>query len=475
MKRFFLISLFAVVPLFAAADFTASDWQYERSLTMPALQEPGFVRVKLDGAVASGSRGFKDIRVMQGEREVPYQFSVETAEVRAQYIASQVLDTVVDSAGRLQFILDLGQNGTLHSKLHIETGSPNYKRQVSVYASSSLLPHNSSGWDLLTDKGYIFKFTDPQTRFSTDLGGVAYPQSSSRYLRVVVESGPEGALSLASGSVYRYEISSAKEETETVPADVLQDKESQTTDSIADLGVSGIPTHRITLSISDRGNFSRTAYLFGSNDAVNWSRVGQGQLSQIDTPKFTGGNSTVSYPESTYRYYKVSIQNFDDTPLTVANHIEVTHIIRTVVFEATPSASYTLYYGNPSAFTPRYDLSRYFEYLETTSLPEATLGSERGNSDYVAPDGPVIPFTERNKILLNVTLAFLCLLIALFVGWYIWRHVKHSAAAGATSPVMPPVFPQASAQAPVLQPTAPSSQSVPSPLAPPQNTGTPKQ
>ncbi|KKW10730.1 MAG: hypothetical protein UY50_C0027G0024 [Parcubacteria group bacterium GW2011_GWA2_49_9] len=407
---------------------------------------------------------------------------METAEVRSQYTASQVLDASVDGIGRLQFILDLGQSGALHNKLHIDTGSLNYKRQVSVYAAPSLLSHGSSGWSLLTDKGYIFKFTDPQTTFSTDSGEVAYPQSSSRYLRVVVESGPEGALSLVSGSVYRYEISSAKEETETLPADVLQEKETQTTEVIVDLGAGNIPTHRLTLSLEEEGNFSRTAYLFGSADAKTWTRIGQGHLSQINTQRFTGGNSAIEYPESTYRFYKVSIQNFDDVPLTVANHVEVTHIIRTVVFEATPQKAYTLYYGNPKAFTPRYDLSRYFEYLETTSLPEATLGSERENSEYIVPAGSVVPFTERNKLLLNVTLAFLCLLIAMFVGWYIWRHVRHNASAGIVPPVMPSVLPQTptSASAPqsttTPQPAITSSpQPIPPPVVPPQHTEVPRQ
>lgn len=451
MKRTLILALFLVVPILAAADFTASAWRYERPVTLPTLGGAGYVRLTLDKTVAAGSQGFKDIRVMQGNREVPYQFSVETAEVRSQYTASQVLDASVDGVGRLQFILDLGQSGALHNKLHIETNSPNYKRQVSVYAAPSLLPHGSSGWSLLTDKGYIFKFTDPQTRFSTDSGEVSYPQSSSRYLRVVVESGPEGALSLVSGSVYRYEISSAKEETETLPADVLQKKDQQTTEVIVDLGAGNIPTHRLTLSIDDKGNFSRTAYLFGSADAKTWTRIGQGHLSQIDTQKFTGGNSAIEYPESTYRYYKVSIQNFDDIPLMVANHVEVTHIIRTIVFEATPQASYMLYYGNPSAFTPRYDLSRYFEYLETTSLPEATLGVERENSAYVVPAGPVVPFTERNKILLNVTLALLCLLIAIFVFWYVWRHHKSNTPASpmtATSPYEASAPTSTSAQSP---------------------------
>ncbi len=446
MKRFFLVALFIVIPLFAAADFTASKWQYERPIVLPSQSEQGYVRMKLDRAVAAGSFGFKDVRVIEGEsREVPYQFSVETAEVRAQYLASEVLDTVVDSSGRLEFILDLGQSGILHSKLHIETASLNYKRQVSVFAAPELLPHSSSSWNLLTDKGYIFKFTDPVTKFSTDSGEVAYPQNSSRYIRVVIENGPEGALSLQRGSVYRYEISSAKEETETLPADILERKNEQTTEVVVDMGAAGIPTHTIRLFVNDRGNFSRSAYLFGSADGQSWSRVGQGYLSRIETAKWSGGNLSIDYPESTYRFYKVSIQNFDDAPLDVASHVEVTHILRTVVFEAEGGKSYRLYYGNPAAYTPRYDLARYFEYLETTTLPEARLGAARENANYIAPAPPIVPFTERNKVPLNITLALLVLLAATLIGWYLFKHLRSHQPPSTSSPAaIPPNTPNPS-------------------------------
>ena len=137
MKRFFLLSLFIIAPLLAAADFSEANWKYERPINVPE-GTTGFVPVKLDRAVSAGSAGLRDIRIMQGKREVPYQLSVETAEVRAQYISSQVIGAGVDSQGRLQFVLDLGQSGTLHSRLHLETGSENHKRQGSGYAASSL-------------------------------------------------------------------------------------------------------------------------------------------------------------------------------------------------------------------------------------------------------------------------------------------------------------------------------------------------
>ena len=287
--------------------------------------------------------------------------------------------------------------------------------------------------------------TDVGTGFSTDLGEVSYPESSARYLRVVVEAGVEGPLSLRSASIYRYEISSAKEETESLPADIMQRTDDQTTEVVVDLGRGGIPTHRIALSVSDGGNFSRNAYLFGSSDGTNWSRVGQGHLSQIETAKFSGRSLSIEYPESVYRFYKVSIQNFDDAPLQVKTEVELTHIVRTIVFEADPKASYLLYYGNPSSYAPRYDLSRYFEYLETTSLPSASLGTERDNAQYVAPAAPVVPFTDRNKVLLNVTLALLVLLAVLLIGWYIWRHRRSESPvlpttlmSGSTPPVSPP-------------------------------------
>lgn len=423
------VSLVAVCdPVPLLADFSLENWQIVREISSTAVSTPTYVRVKLDNKVAASGRDFRDVRILENDsREVPYQLVVEDETFRNSYLEATVLDRVTDSTGRLMFIIDLTRGGLLHSRLNVVANSPNYRRQVSVYAANALLPHNALGWNLLTDKGYIFKFTDPVTKFTTAQGYVDYPESSARYLRVVVESGPEGVLNFGRAEVQSYEVSSAKLEETAVTAIISQKSETQTTLLVADLGASGIPTRKLRLSTEggDSFNFNRSASVAGSNDRENWQSVGQGYLSRIVTPKFTGSNLSIEYPESSYRFYKVSIANHDDAPLPLASNVTFTQVVRAVVFEAESGKNYSLYYGNPKAFAPTYDLSRFFNYLDTTQLPEATLGAPEENPSYIPPAPPVVPFTERNKVLLNITLALLVLIIAGLIFLYIWKYMKN--------------------------------------------------
>ena len=47
---------------------------------------------------------------------------------------------------------------------------------------------------------------------------------------------------------------------------------------------------------------------------------------------------------------------------------------RGLVFQATPGQRYHLDYGHAAVVAPRYDLARAFPYLESETLPVATLG-----------------------------------------------------------------------------------------------------
>ncbi len=456
-KNIFLFFLFTIPFFFARADFVPSLWAYARDIVLPEFSAAEYVRVPLDREVASGGNVFRDIRVISesSKEEVPYQLVVEDASVVSAYAPSRTLDAVTDSAGRLMFILDLGQSGILHSRLNIESDSKNYRRQVSVYATSEILPHESASWKLLTERGYIFKFSDDTARFSVSEGVVSYPESSARYLRVVIESGVEGALRLSSAGVYRYAVESGTDTEEEVSADVREIPAEQATEVVADLGASGIPTNEIELFVVNSGNFSRPVGLFGSNDGQGWVRIGGGYLSQIQTAKFTGSSFTVRYPESTYRYYKVNIENFDDVALSLKPRARFKGVLRTVVFEAIPGKTYSLYYGNSSAYAPRYDLARYFAYLDTTSLREGSLGAVRENSEYVPPEAPIVPFTDRNKVLLNVTLAILVVLIGVFIFWYLWRaKILHPPMVGRA---VPPIEPRTPEIPPVEKPKDPGS------------------
>ncbi len=427
----------------ALADFSKTDWMYSRDILTPfsSNQASGYVRLELDNTIAGAGKNFKDVRVIGSEgREVPYQLVVEEASSRSAFYPAQIVNRSVDASGRLQFVIDLGKSGLLHNRIEIVSPSNNYKRQVSVYSSDVLAAPTASSWNLLTDDGYIFKFYDDKTRFSTAEGIVDYPQSATRYVLVVVENGPEGTLLFGQANVFTHEVSVAKESKTPFNAEIIQNSKEQTTELVVDLKAAGIPTREVTLISEGKEkavNFSRTVRVFGSNDAASWSRVGEGYISRLVTPKFVGTNLSVSYPESSFRYYKIVVYNYDDAPLSLSPTLTFTQIIRAVVFEVRMPERYELYYGNEKAFAPRYDLARFFNFLETTNLPEAELGEVRTNSDYVAPAAPVVPFSEKHPMVLNIILALLVVIIGGFIFLYVWKGMKRGKSS--IDPSAPPV------------------------------------
>ena len=102
----------------------------------------------------------------------------------------------------------------------------------------------------------------------------------------------------------------------------------------------------------------------------------------------------MNYPESRHRYYRVTVQNRDNPPLPLEG-ITLLGVERKVIFQAQPGGNYALYYGNPDALRPSYDLERALPYYETAGLPAATLGAQQANPAFAAPEPPTLPWTER--------------------------------------------------------------------------------
>src|SRR6185369_619268 len=86
--------------------------------------------------------------------------------------------------------------------------------------------------------------------------------------------------------------------------------------------------------------------------------------------------------------------------------------------------SYHLYYGNPKAVPPTYDITRISSYLQENTIASAFLGDETTNPAYVAPAGPVVPFTEAHKYLLNTLLVLVVVILLGAIGWYLRTFMK---------------------------------------------------
>lgn len=409
----------------AYADFTATLWKYKKEITgITPSQSGAYVKVYLDKEVSFHAKAdLGDVRVLEDGVEAPYQLVTLSESVRSDYIQSTLHD-VSSRDSKTLFIVDLGAKGIVNDHLRIVSDSKNFKKTVAIYASDSSLALDDTKWRLLTDHGYIYNFHDSVSGFDAGSGEVTYPETSSRYLKVVIGSGEGERVTVSSVSVFRISAHESVENQIRVSPVVIDNQARKTTEITLDLGGTGIPTHRVTLSTSDSKNFSRRALVLSSDDAINWVSVGDGYLFSLDTPLFKGQALTLPYREVRSRYIRVLVMNQDDPAVAWGAQAMVESTVRAVVFSVIAGKNYMLYYGNNMALAPSYDFARYFQYIESTALGKATLAYEEANEGFVAPVAPTLPYTETHPNLLNGALVLLVALLSFFMIAHL-KKLKH--------------------------------------------------
>ncbi|MBU4141911.1 hypothetical protein KKE99_03485, partial [Patescibacteria group bacterium] len=81
---------------------------------------------------------------------------------------------------------------------------------------------------------------------------------------------------------------------------------------------------------------------------------------------------------------------------------------------------YKLYYGNPKANFPEYDLEKFFPYLDTGKYFSSLLSQEQINSFYQEEAPLVLPITERIPYLAPGVLV----LAIIMMGFMVFKFIK---------------------------------------------------
>lgn len=410
----------------AYADFTSAKWMWKKDISgITPAQSGTYVKVHLDKEVSFHTKSdLSDLRVLEDGVETPYQLVTLSEQVQSDYMPSTLRD-LSSRGSESMFVIDLGSAGLVNDHLRIHTDSKNFKSSVSVYASDASLSVDSDKWRMLTDAGYIYNFHDGKSGFDAGEGSVRYPSNTSRYLKVVIRDGEGAHVSVSGAEVFRLSASEGVENVIRATAVVVNNTERKTSEITVDLGGAGLPTHRITLDTNDSRNFSRRALVLESNDAQNWSSTGDGYVFSLATPLFTGKSLTLPYRESRARYIRVLVMNQDDPAVAWSTGSTIESTVRAAVFSTVAGKQYALYYGNAAAVSPSYDLSRYFQYIESTNLARATLMPETANAGFAAPAVPTVPYSEKHPNLLTAALVLLTAVLSFFLLSYI-KKLKHS-------------------------------------------------
>jgi hypothetical protein len=373
-----------------------------------------------------------DLRVIEdGASEVPYQLVTESVTEGKTFANATIVDRATRD-GDSVVVVDVGAGGLRHNALELQISSDNFRRQVSLYSSDILLKWNDPKWGWInpsTESGtqvestdaFIYHFSDPELNFKAGNSLVYYPETGARYVRIVLhkENEKKIPLDISRVSVFREARPTEVDDDLTIPATITQNSKEQSTEIVADLGGRGLPIKSIALSTLGDANFNRRAVVLGSNDMKDWSAVGQGYLFSVATPLFHGKELSVRFPEVSYRYVRVVIFNNDDKPVPFANSLIIKSALRSIVFPIARDHAYALYYGNTMARTPTYDLARYFPYVESMTIPRASLAQQVPNDLYAQQLPPKKPFADEYPQLVNGTLVVLVIIIGVFLTLYI--------------------------------------------------------
>ena len=424
LSRFLLVGAIALAALLTTVPVLAGvieeEWRVYKPIELPGgLSGTGLVEVELDPDVyAHASPTLGDIRVVDVAegREVPYKLLVESGDQRRSSVAASVRDLGHVPGKETSFVLDLQEEGAIHSEVEVQTSSENFQRRVEIEGSN-----DGEAWRVLEENGTVFDLTIEERRFNAKDTRVTYPASTARFLRVrIIDDGSEPLIVQGGVVFFAPRLEQRRHRLPMVISGREEDSVLKRTILFLDIGKPGFPVTEIQLDIPQR-NFYRQVSVEGSHDADVWHTVqAKETLYDIDAPRFVGNDLSMGFKESRFRYYRATIDNEDNAPLPVEG-AHASGFLRKLIFGAEARKTYRLYYGNPDASTPSYELDRIFPYLVTEDLPAARLGSHTENPELAVPAPPPTPFTERYPWLFPTVVATAALIIGAFLASLVRR------------------------------------------------------
>jgi Protein of unknown function (DUF3999) len=368
------------------AAFVSSAWHYRKPISLT----PGetLAVVKLDREVYSHSAAdLADLRILRDNEEVPYVIESLGATSRETEHATAILDQSIMPGVGLQFALRL-PTSLRHNRIRLATPERNFRRTVRIETSE-----NGRNWSVARTDGAIFDFSQGDRQLSSLW--ISYPVSTRRFVRVTVLGWNKINTVTAAYLQYTEERPASWETVATVMPTISEDAATQSTLLTMDLGVPGLPVDSIRVETDSR-SFHRAVGVEASVDGTDWRYVTQGVIARLP------GEETlaIQIPETRNRYLRLRIYNQDDRPLSFGE-VELQAVIRHIKFIPTTPGQYWLYYGNPSARSPSYDLPILLARRERVAQTDWPAGKQEPNPDYRPPTQP---WSEQHPSILYTVL-----------------------------------------------------------------------
>jgi len=273
--------------------------------------------------------------------------------------------------------------------VEVSTPDSNFSRQVQVMGSPDGLQ-----WNSLRKDGVIF---DNSRHDKSRLTRITFPPSSFRHLALKIANNGETPLTISAIRVF--EEARSEGQTYSIPGSTgaIETSADRNETSMVVTMVTVFPLDRIRIATPDR-NFQRTVEVQVKREGGDWGTWATGTIYDFDTESIHESRMTIDIPEIAAREFRLVFRNHDNPALkTVSASGEGYR--RLLVFKQDPGRKQYLFWGNPAAKAPNYDLADLVARQKPDEIPTMHLGSIMPNTKF-AGDQARKPFSERYRQLL---------------------------------------------------------------------------
>ena len=382
-----------------------SAWPYFKELRFPRAG-PGLLDFVLDREILDQARADQaDLRLYDSaSHEIPYVLRVRHEVETQSVLALREFNRAVEG-GAAVVSCDLGAQPVEHNLVEIETAGVNYRRLADVEGSA-----DGAAWSTLASQAILFRFS--AVGRSVEQLAVSYPVSRYRYLRVRVSRDPQvdsdapqiAALRVRRSVRVQGETVSFPAESEERDADRMDGRPA----SVWRIDLGGrVPFERLRFDIADSA-FSRPFQVEIVDYPAAPVFIASGELTR--SAETAGQSLEIAFAERFGRRLKLTVVDDRNPPLSISA-ITAMSAARQVIFESDLASTgpARLYYGNPKALAPHYDLGVRIPANPAGTPVRQSLSPQRANPIY-RPEPK--PFSERSPWLIYVVLAAASLALA---------------------------------------------------------------
>ena len=330
----------------AFAQSSMTPWPYFVEV-QPRHRAPALYDFLVPLEVMDKSReDLTDLRLYDSNgKEIPYALRIRKEIDDNRLVGVSVFNRAnIGSASEIS--VDLGENGSAHNEIEVDTAGVNFRRRVDVEGSAT-----GSEWRTLKAGEVIFGF-EAQNR-SARSNRISYPTSRYRFLRVRVfadeltDKGPPPINDVKVMMVIRERGEPVTWNTSVSSYQLLRNQGAPASSWTIDLG-GRVPVSRLMLEVNDE-SFSRPFYLESIEDPQNIRLLASGELTRRTGEK--PHPLAINLDSEEYaRKLRLVVTDYNNQTLSISA-IKAEAAARQLIFELkeTDGQPLRLFFGNTKA------------------------------------------------------------------------------------------------------------------------------